>query len=462
MTRSALELTQALRDGTLKAVDLMAQTYEQIDAWNPHVNALVSLRDRDLAMDQARQADWTEPVGPLHGLPIAVKDLANAEGFVTTMGSPVFADGAPANADDIMVARMRDAGAIIIGKTNTPEFGLGSHTTNPVFGPTRNPWDLNRTAGGSSGGAAVALTTGMLALADGSDMMGSLRNPAGWTGTYGLRPSFGAVPTEPFADSFLHQLATNGPMANTPQDLALLLSVQAGADPRQPHSTKLRPAGSARPLRIGWLADWEGTFPMEPGVLETCLNGIKLLSELGHEVTAISPGFSADAMWESWVTLRNWQVAASLTAIEALPNGRERLNRQAIWELDRGKALSGLEVHRASVTRSQWFAQSARLFEQVDVLALPTAQCWPFDVTLDWPKEIAGQDMDTYHRWMQVVIPASLIGLPALAVPSGFGEQGLPMGLQLIGPRGSDYELLKMAEAYHDAAAWSGARPMSP
>ncbi|MGR3813013.1 MAG: amidase [Cognatishimia activa] len=459
LNSTATDILRGIREGRTNAADLMEATFDRIDAANPNVNALVSVLERATALELAHHADQTEPVGPLHGLPIAVKDLANASGFVTTMGSPLFASAKAAKSDDIMVARMRDAGAIVIGKTNTPEFGLGSHTTNPVFGPTRNPWDVSRTAGGSSGGAAVALATGMLALADGSDMMGSLRNPAGWTGTYGLRPSFGAVPSEPHADSFLPQLATNGPMARTPKDLALLLSVQAGRDPRQPHHTALDPAGPLRPLRIGWLADWEGAYPMEPGILDVCSDAIVALDALGHEIVPLSPGFAADALWDSWITLRSWQVATSLAPLEALPNGRAQLNRQAIWELDRGKAMSAQEVHKASVTRSQWFAQAARLFEQVDVLALPTAQCWPFDVDLDWPKEIAGQSMDTYHRWMEVVVPASLIGLPALAVPAGFGSHGLPMGLQLIGPRGSDYQLIQAAERYHESINWADMSP---
>ncbi|WP_370227607.1 amidase [Cognatishimia sp.] len=457
--KTANQILANLRSGALSAVDLMAETYDQIARVNPKVNAITGLLDRDAALDLARQADQSDATGPLHGLPIAIKDLANAEGFVTTRGSPLFANDKPAPADDIMVARMRAAGALVIGKTNAPEFGLGSHTTNPVFGPTRNPWDLSRTAGGSSGGAAVALATGMLALADGSDMMGSLRNPAGWTNTYGLRPSFGAVPSEPHADSFLTQLATNGPMARTPEDLAMLLSVQAGDDPRQPHFTPLPKADSPKPLRIGWLADWDGAYQMEAGILDTCSEALAAFSALGHAVVPLSAGFSAEAIWESWITLRSWQVSTLLAPLEALPNGRTSLNRQAIWELDRGKAMSAHEVHKASVTRSQWYKQAAHLFEQVDVLALPTAQVWPFDVTLDWPQEIAGTALDTYHRWMEVVVPASLLGLPALAVPAGFGAAGLPIGLQLIGPRGSDFSLIQMAQPYHDAVDWTDRLP---
>ena len=457
LNATALQAMLARRD--VSPTELMAATYDRIEAVNPAVNAIVNLLPRDQAMDLAQAAENAGPAGALYGMPIAIKDLANAKGFPTSMGSPLFSATDPMAKDDIMVARMRAAGAIIIGKTNTPEFGLGSHTTNPVFGPCRNPWDTSKSAGGSSGGAAVALATRMVALADGSDMMGSLRNPAGWTGTYGLRPSFGAVPSEPMGDSFLHQLATNGPMARTPEDLALLLSVQAGPDPRQPHGIVLPPAQPARKLRIGWLGDWNGAFPMEPGVIDCCLNAVNLLADMGHEIVDLDAGFDAEAMWDSWITLRSWQVATGLAPLEAKPNARDLLKPAALWELDRGKAMSAMDVHRASVTRSQWFTRAAELFAQVDVLALPTAQCWPFDVDWDWPREIAGRSMDTYHRWMQVVVPASLIGLPALAVPAGFGAQGLPMGIQLIGPRASDFDLLELGKTYHKAADFAHQAP---
>jgi len=263
----------------------------------------------------------------------------------------------------------------------------------------------------------VALATHMLALADGSDMMGSLRNPAGWNGVYGLRPSWGRVPSEPKGDTFLHQLATNGPMARNPADLALLLDVQSGADPRQPHGydspligAKL--ATGTRP-RLAWLADWGGAYPMEDGVLATCEAALN-----GWDVDLIAPLFPAADLWEAWTTLRSW-----------------------------GQGLRVADINRATLIRSQWFARAAALFENYDALVLPTAQCFPFPIEWDWPTEIAGAKMDTYHRWMEVVIPASLIGLPALAVPI----KGAAMGLQFVGPRGSDARLLEIGQRWEDA-----------
>ena len=459
-----MALSQALATGALRAADLMQATLARVDAVNGDVNAIVSLGDRDALMDEARAADESERTGWLHGIPIAIKDLANAARFPTSMGSPIFA-GQEAAQDDIVVARLRAAGAIVIGKTNTPQFGLGSHSTNPVFGPTRNPYDLSRSAGGSSGGAGVALATGMLSLADGSDMMGSLRNPAGWNNVYGMRPSWGLVPSEPLGDAFLHQLATNGPMARCPRDLAALLDTMAGPDPRQPHGTSQPPClpqidGHLAGPRIAWLGDWSGALPMEDGVLALCADALTQMEGLGCRVEPLAAPFDRDAMWQAWTDLRSFAVAGSLAPLYHDAEKNAQLNAQAQWEVARGLALTAMQVHAASVIRTDWFKTAATLFDTYDVLALPSAQMWPFDVTLDWPRDIAGTGLDTYHRWMEVVVPASLIGLPAVCVPAGFGgPHDLPMGLQLIGPRGSDARLLQLAEAWHQATGWPDRRP---
>ena len=452
---TAKDILGALRRREVSAAELMAATLDRIEAVNPAVNAIVSLRDRDALMAEARAADAAGPGGALHGLPMAVKDLANVAGLPTTRGSPLFADEIAAR-DDLMVARMRAAGAILIGKTNVPEFGLGSHTFNPVFGATRNPYDTGRSAGGSSGGAAVALATRMVALADGSDMMGSLRNPAAWCNVCGFRPTWGLVPSEPEGDTFLHQLATLGPMARTPDDIGLLLSVQAGPDPRQPHGDLPQPdvSGVTVPVeraRIGWLGDWGGAFPMEAGVLETCRAAVARMADLGWSVEEVAPPFPAERIWEAWIALRSWSVAGGTRALYDDPAKRAQLKPAAIWEIERGLALSAWEVHAASVVRSQWFRAAARLFERYDALILPSAQVWPFPV--DWvsPPEIAGREMDSYHRWMEVVVPASLLGLPALSVPAGFGAAGLPMGMQMIGPRGSDARILQLGQTWVSA-----------
>lgn len=458
----ALTLSGLLAERRLTAEDLMAATLDRIAAVNPGVNAIVSLGDPDALLAAARASDAGPRQGWLHGIPIAVKDLSDAKGFPTSMGSPLAARG-PARRDALFVARLRAAGAIVIGKTNTPEFGLGSHTFNPVFGATRNPWDRSRSAGGSSGGAAVALATGMLAVADGSDMMGSLRNPAGWNNVYGMRPTWGLVPGEPEGDSFLHQLGTAGPMARSPRDLAAMLATMAGPDPRLPHDAgAFRPAPEVADMagvRVGWLGDWGGALPTEAGVLETCEAALRQLESLGAQVEPLAAPFSAPALWASWTTLRSWSVAASLSPLLADPRSDAGLKAEARWEIERGLRLSAMEVHRASVIRSDWFRTAAALFDRFDVLALPTAQTWPFPVEWHWPREIAGVAMDSYHRWMEVVVPASLIGLPVVAVPAGFGAAGLPMGLQLIGRRGADARLLQIAGAWHAGVPWTGRTP---
>ena len=463
LEQDALALSALLEKGDLSAAELMQATLARIEAVNGSVNAIVSLRDADSLMAEARSADDAPRKGWLHGIPMAIKDLANAKGLPNTMGSPIFADNISAE-DDHAIARLRAAGALIIGKTNTPEFGLGSHTYNPVHGVTGNPYDTSRSAGGSSGGAAAALATRMVAVADGSDMMGSLRNPAGWNNVYGMRPTWGTVPSEPVGDIFMHQLSTLGPMARSPSDLAALLDTMAGPDPRQPHGLALPPAGPQMgdplpPQRIGWLGDWGGALIYEDGIAQITTAALDQMAGLGHAVASLAAPFDSDALWESWTTLRSYSVAVGSLELYDDPDTRALLKPAAIWEIQRGVAMSAMTLHRASLIRSDWFRRVTALFEDHDVLVLPSAQCWPFDASIDYPKEIAGQPMDTYHRWMQVVIPAGLIGLPVVNVPVGFGENGLPAGMQLIGPRGSDARLLRLAQAWHEATDWPGKRP---
>ncbi|MEI4261846.1 amidase [Roseovarius sp. D0-M9] len=463
LSMDARAQSAALERGDLSALELMDATLERIDAVNPQVNAIVSLRDAGRLREEARAADAAPRSGWLHGMPIAIKDLANAAGLPTSMGSPLFA-GQIAQADDIMVARLRAAGAIIIGKTNTPEFGLGSHTFNPVHGATRNPYDLERSAGGSSGGAAAALATGMLTVADGSDMMGSLRNPAGWNNVFGMRPTWGTVPGEPAGDMFLHQLSTAGPMARSPADMAALLDTMTGRDPRQPLSiegakTLVGIDEAPDGLRIGWLGDWGGALPYEDGITEISEAALAQMADLGHRIETLPAPFDAEMIWRSWCDLRSFAVVGNLGPIYLQEDKRPYLKPAALWEIERGLVMQACDVQRASEERSQWFRRASALFESFDVLVLPSAQLWPFDVSWTYPEKVAGRDMDTYHRWMQVVVPAGLIGLPVVNVPIGFGAQGLPAGLQLIGPRGSDAALLRLAQQWHGATGWSHRRP---
>jgi amidase len=460
---SATALSGLIAARRLSAAELMAATLARIDAVNPKVNAIVSLRDRDALMAEAAAADAGPSRGWLHGIPLALKDLVATAGIRTTWGSPIHADHVPAT-DDLLAARLRGAGAILIGKTNTPEFGLGSHSFNPVHGTTLNPYDLGRTAGGSSGGAAAALAARLLAVADGSDMMGSLRNPAAFCNVYGFRPTWGLVPAEPEGESFLQLLATDGPLARGIEDLARLLETLAGPDPRVPLARPWQPfaAGLDAPVagrRIGWVGDWAGYYPTEPGLLELCENALEGFAELGCAVEPVVPPFDPGALWRAWLTLRGFANASRRRALWDDPASRTLLKPEAIWEIEQGLQLSAQDIHDASLIRSEWFRCLAELFARFDALALPAAQVFPFDAALRHPEAIAGRSMDTYHRWMEIVVPASLAGVPALAVPAGFDARGLPMGLQLIGPAGGDAALLQLGQAWHRATDWPGRAP---
>lgn len=456
-------LTRAMIAGQLTAEEIMQAHLDRIADTNSRINAIISLRDHDELLAEAREADRSPRKGWLHGLPIAVKDLAAVQGIRTTWGSPIYRDHMPTE-DHVIVARMREAGAIFIGKTNTPEWGLGSHSFNEVFGVTRNPYAPDRSAGGSSGGAAAALAARMVPVADGSDMMGSLRNPAGFCNVYGFRPSWGLVPGEPIGDSFMATMATLGPMARSPRDLAHLLSIMAGPHPALPFG---RPGedfaaaldAPAKGTRIGWLGDWGGAYPCEEGILPLCEAALTQMEGLGCEIIPLSPPFPGEKLWESWMTLRAFQIAGGKRALYDDPDKRALMKPEAIWEIAQGLSLSASQVYEASAIRSEWYRRAARLFEEVDIIALPTAQVWPFPAEWRWPQEVGGKPVDTYHRWMEIVVPVSLAGLPCLSVPVGFGANGLPMGMQLAGATGSDAAILRLGQAWHEETNWPGHLP---
>ena len=456
---SAGELSRALQARQLSCRELMQATLARIARLNPRFNAIVNLAPPDDLLRQAGECDAERAAGRargwLHGLPLAIKDTAHATGFPTTLGSPLLAQALPAH-DSLYVQRMKAAGGIVIGKTNMPEFGLGSHTYNPLFGATGNAWDPTRSAGGSSGGAAVALAQRLLSVADGSDFMGSLRNPAGWNHVFGLRPSQGRVPAWPKPDLWLAQLGTDGPMARNVHDLAQLLSIQAGHDPRAPlsladgpRSYVPAPDAHVRGLLVGWLGDLGGHLALEPGILAACEQALKAMTDGGAHVEPARLDFDLDRLWQAWLAWRCALVAPSVAALLATPGARDRIKPEALWEHDRALALKVSEFQAASQLRSAFHQHLLGLFERFDVLALPVAQVWPFDIGLDWPHEVAGRTMDTYHRWMEVTLYATFAGLPAISVPAGFDAAGrLPMGLQLIGRPQGDAELLRVAAGY--------------
>lgn len=463
---SALALSAAIAGRRLDCRSVMQAFLARIEAVNPRINAIVSLRAAGDLMAEAEAADRALAAGSyrgwLHGMPFAVKDLSEAKGIRCTFGSANYADFVP-DYDDIHIERIRAAGAIIIGKTNAPEMGLGSHSYNPIFGVTRNPYDPSKSAGGSSGGAGAALAARLLPVADGSDMMGSLRNPAAFNNVVGFRPSFGRVPSLG-NELFLGQLAVNGPMGRSVADVAALLATQAGYDVRDPLSLPtedLTPETGAdiSGARVGWLGDFGGHLAFEPGVLDLCRQALDVFRRLGCTVTEVPAAFDMDRLWQGWRTLRHFLVAGGQAADYADPERRACMKPEMIWEIENGRALTAADVHAASLVRSDWYRHVAALFEAHDFLVLPSAQVFPFDAGLDWPKVIAGRAMDTYHRWMEVVVGPTMAGLPVAAMPAGFGEAGLPAGIQIIGRPRADRDVLVAAASYERATDWLGRRP---
>ncbi|TRW97753.1 amidase [Paracoccus sp. M683] len=455
---TATRLSTLIEARDISPVEVMTACLDRIEAANPALNAIVSLRPREELLAEARAAESAPRRGWLHGIPIAVKDLAQVAGLRTTWGSPLFADFV-AEQDDLVPARMRAAGAIFVGKTNTPEWGLGSHSFNPVFGVTGNPYDPALSAGGSSGGAAAALAARMQWVCDGSDMMGSLRNPAAFCNVYGFRPSWGLVPGEALGDGFMATMATSGPMARNVEDLARLLQTIAGPNPDMPFDRPNQPFADMldRPvkgLRIGWLGDWGGAYPCEPGIQQICRAALDQMQDLGAEIVDLPAPFPADRLWDAWVTIRSVLNAGAKRRLYDDPTRRAQLSPEAIWEIETGRQVTTDRLYAASEQRSAWYRRLAGLFGQVDLIALPSAQVWPFDKTLRRPVTAGGRALDTYHRWMEVVVPVSLAGLPCLSVPVGFGAAGLPMGMQLAGPVGADALVLAMGQAWDRATGW--------
>ncbi len=461
--RSVRELAVLVRTGELSAAELLELHLERIAAVNPKVNAIVTL-DVERARREAAAADRAlhrgADVGPLHGLPVAFKDTEDTAGMRTTSGSPLLVDNVPAT-DELVVERVRAAGAVIVGKTNVPEFAAGSNTFNTVFGATRNPYDLSRSAGGSSGGAAAALASGMVPLASGSDMGGSLRNPASFCNVVGLRPSPGRVPTHPAALAW-QTLAVQGPLGRTVDDVAMLLSVMAGPDPRAPLS--LAEPGSAfrRPLerdlnglRVAYSFDLGGAVPVDREVVDALTAQLQVFTDLGCRVEPACLDFTgAD---EAFRTLRAWAFLHSFDDLVRVHP--EAVKSAIIWNVEQGRRLSGADVARAYALQTELYHRARRFFDDWDVLLLPACQVAPFDLDLEYPAEVAGAPQKTYLDWMGACYLVTALAVPALSVPAGFTPAGLPVGLQIVGPHRGDRLLLEVAHAFESRTAFGERRP---
>lgn len=466
---SATQLSVAIRDRTVSCREVMQAYLERINRYNPVYNAIVSRVDADELMQQAAVADLELAQGHyrgwLHGMPHAVKDLANIKGLPTSYGSPLFA-GSIATEDDPAIARIRHEGPIFIGKTNTPEFGYGSQSYNPVFGATGCAYDPALTAGGSSGGAACGLATHMLPVADGSDMMGSLRNPAAFNNVIGFRPTQGRVP-DPSGEAFYQQLATDGPLGRNSEDTLRLLCTLAGKGPHPQSPLSLRdplpPAErfTALPLQginIGWLGNYSGYLEMEPGILDLCEAALQLFAKDGANIEPCTPDYELSRLWNTWLTLRHWSANWARQLYDDVEK-RKLLKPEVIFEVKGSLGLAAERVYAAGTARTEWFRALAKLFEKYDFLALPTAQVFPFSKEVHWPDSINEREMDTYHRWMEVVIGGTLAGLPIVNVPVGFDARGRPMGMQIMGPFGEDRRVLEFALAYEQVTSFLDRRP---
>jgi amidase len=461
---TATELARRIRVKDLSARELMAAHLAQIDRVNPQVNAIVTLL-AEQAMEQAKRADEAlargEEIGPLHGLPIAHKDLVPTKGIRTTYGSRIFKDYVPDH-DGLIVERLKNAGALTIGKTNTPEFGAGSQTFNEVFGATLNPYDTTKTCGGSSGGAAVALACGMLPIADGSDTGGSLRNPANFCNVVGFRTSPGRVPVWPTLLGWW-PISVQGPMARTVQDTALMLSTIAGPDPRapiaitEPGSLFARPLGrDFKGMRIAWSRDLGG-LPIDPRVMAVLDGQRAIFAALGCVIDDATPDFSdADEIFQVW---RAWRF--ELAYGEYVKNQRDLVKDTVIWNAEAGEKLTGPQLSRAERMRTELYHRLRQFMEAHEFLILPVSQVPPFDVKQPYITEINGVRMQTYIDWMKSCYYITVTGLPAISVPGGFTPEGLPVGIQIVGRHQDDFGVLQLAHAYEQATGHWKRRPLT-
>jgi amidase len=459
---STVEMARLIRTKKLSAREALAAHLTQIERVNPKVNAIVTLVP-DLAAAAAAKADemqaHRETLGVLHGLPVAHKDLLETRGIRTTFGSPLYKDNIPVE-DDIVVERMARAGAITIGKTNTPEFGSGSQTFNTVFGATRNPYDLTKTCGGSSGGAAVALACGLVPVASGSDTGGSLRNPAAFCNVVGFRPSIGRVPN-PKAPFGWSTLSTSGCLGRSVEDLAFVLSAIAGPDSRAPLSINESGERFARPLgrsfkgvRVAWFKDLGGV-PFDPLVRTVVDAHRKTFESLGCSVEQAEPDFAPAEI--AFRVLRAWNTANLYG--ERLRAHQDAFKDTLKGEIEEGLRLTGTDVARAETAHGQLWRRFQAFLETYEYFVLPTTQLPPFDVQTPYPTEIAGIRFDNYIDWMKSCWYISATGNPAASVPAGFTPEGLPVGLQIVGRNKEDVSVLQMAYAFEQATCFGKRHP---
>jgi amidase len=459
----ACELARLVRHRSLSAREVMSAHLDRIRRLNPRLNAIVAKLDDEACLALADEADrqlatGSSP-GPLHGLPIAFKDLEPAVGFPCTRGSPIFKDDRPCE-DSVIVERLKRAGAIAVGKTNVPEFGMGSHTYNQVYGTTRNPYDLSKSAGGSSGGAGAALAAGLLPIADGSDLGGSLRNPGNFNNVVGFRPTVGLVPNAPTTLPFAG-FVSKGPLARTVADVALLMTVLAGPDPRDPACYPSNADLFARPLgrdftrvRVAWSLDLGG-LPLDSRVRAVLDRHWQTLTDIGCTVEAACPDLrDAD---EVFLPLRRWRSWATNGAL--LATSRDQLKPEAVDEIEAGSRVTGTALAEATTRHAALLERMRQFEERYEFLVCAVNQVPPFDAAIDWPRRVENVEMDGYVAWMKTAYWISTTFRPAISVPAGFTEDGLPVGIQIVGRYRDDFGVLQLAYAFEQATGFGRHRP---
>ena len=442
-------LINKMGDNDLSIPEIINVFYERINEKNNEINAVISkipysnLKKRILLSEKRRLEN--KRYSPIDGFPIAIKDLEETQGILTTLGSKVFQKNIP-TIDSPMVRNLKRSGCIIIGKTNVPEFGIGSQTYNEIFGSTKNPFDLELTSGGSSGGAAAAVSTGMIPFADGSDMMGSLRNPASFCSVFGFRPTPGLIPSKSTNDLF-PKLSTLGPIGKTTKCLTFLLDAQIGNFNINKNKnnlfSKIVDNLPKNEIKIAWLSNFNSSYIYENEINDICEKFLKKMENQQFKIENFSPKFSSQIIWESWINLRSLSIRNELYEYFEDKKNSRYLKPEIIWEIERALSLTSLDFEKAMSKRTNWKKYTTSLFKSFDFLALPSTQVFPFSAKIKYPEKINKTKLDTYHRWMEVVVPASLIGLPTISIPCGFNTKGLPIGIQLIGKSGDDKKILR-------------------
>ena len=463
---SVEEIQNNIKSREISIKEVIEYYLDKIDKVNPRLNAIVLQKDRELIIQEAITKDNAKEIDkPLNGLPVAIKDLTDVKGFKTTYGFPGSKNNQPKK-NSLFVNRLIDKGAIIIGKTNTAELGVGGHTINRLFGPTSNAYDLSKSAAGSSGGASSAVASGLLPFADGTDQMGSCRGPAAYENIYGFRPTPGLIAADRQGQNLdIPILTTPGCFARNPRDMSILLDEIVGRNPVDKFSFDLDSSFKKQKIsekefssfKIGWLSNMNGDYIVEKDILEICEAKLKDLEKINLKVETLKPKINTNILWKSWTSLRSKSIYEDTLAMNI--SDISTMTYQAIWEYNKGKEITSEELQLALDQKQKCLNQINLIFEKFDFLVLPSAQIFPFDKNLQFPKNINGKTLDTYHRWLEVFILSSLLELPSITIPVGFNKDDMPMGMQIVGKNKDDLKLFSFASKYEDIFNFSKIKP---